>query len=841
MRLLRRVFLGILIVFVLLVMGASIAAYFYKEQASEQVLTRLRQNLKTDIDLDPYNVSLDFFTKPGYLALTFKNMEVLGKGEQSVEPLARIGRSIFVFDWQELFSQRYQIQKIYFEKVSLNFLVNFKGASNYAEVFDFEAKSEGNGVDLSLAQIFVKNLRFKYENKRSAEDYQFLLNRLQLNFAEQLDGMAINLSEVSLSDINLQNEGQLLFNQPSLKISQTQVFYKTAEQKITLPSTTFSLQKSKFSAEGSYQSQAKRADLIDVKIKGNNQDLRSLVTFLPQKWYERFVDFKTEKGKITFEGEIKGRWSSQQFPKVEFRFASEGVSIRSPHDIRQNIENLRFEGVFSNGAKRNLETSSLRVKNLSGSLVGKKMRGDFYLLNFKAPYVVSNFEAGIDLAAWHDFLPMPEIQTIKGLLGLKLSFDGAVKALADELSADKIQASGNVELIDVNFKLKQNPVGFRDVNLRLKLNNNEAEIREATALFGKSDFRLKGEVSNLFGYFLLPKIKLKINGDYYARQLDLEQVLRSLVPSSKPDKSLEQPSYAFILPEGISANLQCRIDSLHFRRLRPTGLKGQIQLDEQVLKTSRLDMAMAQGKISLIGILNAQKPNHLSCDGRALFQQNNVEQVFYLLENFGQEFLSHKNLSGKLFADVLYSISFDRYLRFYPSGLLADINATVKQGKFTGFEPFQRLDSRLQKEGYIENPSFAELKTIVQIRNKSLYVPEFELRNASNTFAFSAIGRSTHDKGLEYRLRTVVKPRTVNPLAQNSYIKGKNGFATFFLNLEGSYENPEVKFTYSPNRTIQTGEIAQNWIKEKRAYMSLFNKNSLSKAQFRIPEGYFPQ
>lgn len=830
MRIVRRILIGLLVFFLLLVIVASIVAYSYQDTVKKQLLSRLNKNFQTQFE--PESISFDFYDW-GRLNFTFYNLKVKSSNEGNTKNIAELDKVIFNFNLSDLFQGRYTIEKAKIKGGKINLDVNKLYKANYDSLFKSYFSQIKEDVNLDLTLIDLSQITVEYHNRKSKEIYSFFIDDLEVGLNNTNEYLEVLLNQGSFRNFQFQGDNQAILDQKevSFEKSELKIFQS---RRVQIKPTIIKISGSEFRLEGFYEDFPNKADEIDLTLEGKNSDLKTILTFLPENIYEQLSSYKSE-GKVDFEGIIRGSWGKKVFPNIDFDFGCQNVIITSAHDVSQKVTLKSFSGELSNGSKNNLSTTSLRLKYLNGSLARKRFKGSLSILNFKDPYVNAQIDAGIDLAAFQDFYPLENLEKLKGLLGIKLNFDGKLSDLKDEVASELTQVSGSLNLLNFSFKLQDNPLSFDNLNIRLDLSNNQSLIKEFVGKIGKSDFEIKGNLKNLLAYLFFKKSHLYLEGKFISQQLDVDQLLKSYGKGFAKESDLEKNDYTIFIPSNLQFDLDCQINNINFRKFKSRNLTYSIQLKNKELKISNLEADLASGKVYLLGILQAQKSREMSFDGRMILDNTNVSEVLKSFENFKQRFIRDRNITGRLSADIRYSIGFDQHLRINSKTVKADIDAQITQGKIAGFEPIERIDTRLQKNGAIANPSFEEIKTIIQIRNKNIYVSELDLHNVGNTHRFSAIGRFTIDDGLEYKIRTTVKPSEINPLAVNSYTTDANGFATFYLSLLGDVENPKIKFTYSSKQKIEKETLSKNWEKEKRVYLNLFKINSLSDKKFELP------
>jgi hypothetical protein len=816
-----RIVIFLLIFAGILVLLTSTLTYLYKDEVSKIVQDRLRKTLNANLKIA--NTRFNYFTKIGELTLTFEGFSLENKFATNRQPFANLENLRFSFTISELWSRKYVVNKMYVEDGEINFLINQQGQTNYDSLWNNFLTTKSTDTEFKLNSLVFRNVKVSYENRLQQERYSFV--------AKEVNGKLDNpnyLNDIDLTGdltgLQFQAGEQKVIESKDLSLSGI-LGYNRANKRWQLNFPKISLQNTEFVLRGYYEVRP-ADDFVDLQIKGANGDLKPLWAFLPNRYAEDLQGFKS-KGNINFEGLIKGEWGKTKYPQIEVDFGCLGASILSPHTTRQVIENVSFSGKFSNGEKTSLETSSIRIKNIAGSLAKQKFKGNVYLVNFRQPYLVLDAEAGIDLGAFLEFYPLASLDKAGGLLGFKLNFDAELAQLSQETLDKKMIASGKLELLNVSFQFKNNPLIYRNLNANLALTNNQAEVKNLSGNAGKSDFLHKGLAYNLLPYLFVNQQELYLKGDFLAQKLDLADWFgKAYLGFDGSSPEVEKFEYTLLAPPNLHLNLTCRADSVLFRQFKAHKLSGDIWYKDKIAKTGNLSLQMAGGTLNILGILNAQKENFITFDGRTILKNLQSDQFLTAFENFSQKFIQDRQIKGILEADIRSSWVFDKHLRVNFPSVSADIDMRVVNGELKDFNLFEDVARKLE-ENSINRLIFKEMKNILQIRNKTIFVPETEIISPTNPI--SIIGRSTADKGLDYKMKVQTALKATNPSAS---VLPQRGKLIYYLTIKGTPDNFRLDYTEIPDKN--KSKLEQYWLQEKQGYLKLFNRTSLTAANFKI-------
>ncbi len=812
------------IVCLAMLLASVLLTYVYRQDIAVRITQKIKENFKGKFQYA--HARLNYITKPGELTLSFEKVLFLAEDSAKVseKALAELTSLHFSLGLMALFQGEYQVKKVYVEGAKIHLERNSKKQSNYAQIWKKTPQSKADKLQWPMDEYQLDDVEISYTSPKEYHTFHI----------KNLNGKALSLLsrpvfgwKGRLQSLKLSSQNQVFWEEREVSFA-GKTSYEASKKSIQLSQGSFRLKETDFVLEGNYGISPQQTPEVDFRFSGFQKDLGQIFALLPEQYYREWQGF-TSYGQVDFRGEWKGEWTQEKYPHLGIHFSGKNIAIHSKHNVRRSIEKLNFEGKFSSGDANGLETSSLRLENIQGSIGSRRFQADFYLSNLRKPYLAFNAEAGIDLAYWNEFYPMQHLQNIKGLLGFKLNFDGEWAELkADkEPSEKKITLTGQLELANTSFKIRHNPMAYEDLQLRLDLVNNQANIQQAEGKIGKSDFEINGKIFNLMPYLLEPAQILLLDGRLYAQRIDAEDLLKNaLTGISAPNPTQPNPTgYIFNAPEHIELYLQCSIDSLLFRKFKGTKLKGDIELKEKVFRTGNLHLDLAGGAVHLLGICNAQKENFIRLDGRVILTDTQAEQVFYAFEDFSQDFIKEQNLQGTLNADIKGGLVFDRNMLILFEHLVADIDSRLSTGELKDLVLMKDIARKIQADE-IAQVKFKEMKNIIQVRNQTIFIPETEIKTDKNIL--SIIGRATLDKGLDYKIKVPLKQTFINPQASATLQNGNE--AVYYLSVKGKAQNFRVSFMDTSDKS----QLEAQWINEKKSYLNLFKKNSLSEDKFQI-------
>jgi hypothetical protein len=205
------------------------------------------------------------------------------------------------------------------------------------------------------------------------------------------------------------------------------------------------------------------------------------------------------------------------------------------------------------------------------------------------------------------------------------------------------------------------------------------------------------------------------------------------------------------------------------------------------------------GNIRARGDLNLSENQNIIIQGQAYFKQVEINQAFYQLENFGQEALTHQNISGRLTSDFQFRAVFTQSLKPIKNSLTATAEVRVKDGKLVNYKPLQDLSGFLRVKD-LSSIEFGTLQNTISVKKGTISIPKMEINSSAANIKLS--GNHTFQNKMDYRLEILLSDILSRKARQNKKENSEFGRikedglhrTTLFLKVSGTTENP--RFAY---------------------------------------------
>ena len=462
---------------------------------------------------------------------------------------------------------------------------------------------------------------------------------------------------------------------------------------------------------------------------------------------------------------------------------------------------------------------------------GKLLKGSFLIKNFDSPYISLKIDADIDIATLLAYYPNDRIDQADGTLKINMAISGGLEQLKQVNLSKNFNTSGEFSLSNFDLALKNISLNFKNFNGDFLFNKNDIAATNFSGKIGSSDFLINGFFKNLIPYLLFEDQTLYMEADLRSDLLDLDELLTTNYTDFLNEKDEERETrgerrqYGFSVSPDLSFALGCDIGSVKFRRFRGENITGKLILKDQVVSSDNISFNVGGGKLNISGMINAKGQNEIAVTTKAGFDKINIDSIFYIFENFNQDFIMDKHLKGQISALVIVNMFFDSNLKANYDKLVADIDASITNGQLVNFEPMQKL-SKFLNEKRLADLKFSELRNSIHIEDRTIFFPEMEIR--SNVSAISIMGTHSFDQMIDYKLK-IPLTSPPNPLStggegeKRAIQKDEHGIPTLYLTIKGTTD--DYKIAYDKQRV--KANIRRSWQREKEEFTDLFKRKPM--------------
>ncbi|MCC5930537.1 MAG: AsmA family protein [Cyclobacteriaceae bacterium] len=810
LRLVKRVaYITLGFIFVLFISGLIFALVYQKQilnwfitEANKQIVTPVKVR---DIQLNTWR----FFPE---MAISLKDVVILDSHEVSADTLAEAREIYLLFNPFHIIRGQYQINDLLIRNARVQLKIDEKGERNFDIIKKDVGSPSENQLLFELKSIQLSNVFVIYHDIKN--QYKVEIYSEQLKAGMRQKG--------ALSDISV--KGDLLSY--AIGIEENQYFknkkldvladltWDNASNLLTLKKGDLVIDGGQFAIDGNIVISEKT--IYNLSFEGVNTSISSISSLLPDS-YAAYLKPYRSRGRVYFNGLLKGESSATVNPLVELNFGMEDVRIYHPR-YRKSIENAHFKGFFSNGSRKNFSTCELKIEDFSCLLDNRPISASFNLRDFNRYLADIRIKGQIELPALLELFPGSAIARGMGRIEADINWSGALGNLSGSQLSQAYRASGELILHNVSFALKGERLPFNAFSGSFIFRNKDLAISNFRGYVGKSDFLINGFLRDFSSALHTERRKVMLEADLKSYRLDFDELLRSNFASIDTSAATGGDYYFSINPD-LDIDFNCEINALNFQRFKASNLSGRMRLQHQLARFERVRFGAMGGRLSMSGTVNDKKPGKVEVSLLSDLSGINIDSIFHVFHNFRQDFIMDRHLRGQLHANVSAFMVLDQNLVLNSQSLESDIKARVLNGQLLGFEPMQKL-SRFVEEESLANLKFSEMQNNIRIQNRTVYLPEMDI--FSNVSHIRIKGTHTFDQEIDYRLSVPLRKFLRLRKSEASEIDTETGGTRLFLKITGTTDEYTIAYDAAAvkdkirNDIRKEGQDLKSTFQEKR-------------------------
>lgn len=793
------------------------AARVMQDKVADIILKSLNQNISTKLRVGAFRLS--FLSKFPKASLELRNVLVrsspdFNSGEFkgiNTDTLLAVGNVSIEFKISDIIRGNYTIERIRARTGMMNFFTDSEGRVNY-DISAEKGKKGSGELTIDLEKVYLSDIRSYYNN---------LATRLIINGVVR-KGTLKSMIHGSNISFNAQGEVQI----DSLRLYSTLINKRImTEVDIDLLKTKsgFNFKKGKmhvdnydFTLDGFLSSD----NIYDLRITGRNIDISKIRHYLPDKYYTMLSEYDI-RGILVIDSRIKGLMTRTANPHTETTFRLEkGHITYGKTDLA--INNLTFDGSYSNGSRNRPETGILRVKDFSAKLGSAEFKGSFTMSALNDPYAELNLKGKVLTAEIREFFGLNNISRAGGSADFDLKLSGKVN-LKNKFGFSELidlKTEGNIAFNSFSIGLNHDSLLVNDVTGSLLI-TNAIQAKNLKFLYRDQRIAVNGEFRNLLQWLEGRPIQMIATADVSFNRFIPEAFFMN---SYSKGTSVSKKS-AFKLPDDLVLDINFKIDSLSYKTFSSSNISGTLNYRPRLLTFKSFNMRSLKGSISGNGfILQNYNKSVLS---KGIFNVTNVDvnKAFTAFQNFGQNFLKAENIAGSLSGSFSLLLPLDSLLNPQVNSLTAEGKYMLLSGALINFDPVKELSSFIELSE-LENIHFEKMENDFFIRNNYVFIPQMEVR--SSAVDLSVNGKHSFDNDYEYHVKVLLseilskkRKRVRSNVTEFGEVQD-DGLGRTSMLLKVVYKGEDIKVSY--DMKAAANEVKNNLKTEKKTLKTILNQ-----------------
>ncbi len=491
-----------LVSLIVLIVAAIAILYSQQQRLVDFAVSELNKQLPVG-ELVVGGSDISAFQNFPYISIGLKNVQFYDNKQKAGKPLFEAERIFAGFSLPDILKQKYRVKVIALKNGHADLVKDCDGLLNIVEAARMNSDSTApkntkpTDLDLDIKKLVIKNMNVSYLDLDNGQQASAHIDRIQSSFKDNDEQIDADLQSDLVADYTQPGNVSLLHHkrlQTDIRLSYTKL-----TKLLKLPEGKLKLEDAGFDITGT-------ADLlhdntVDFKFSGNKLDFRQLFAFAPEEVAKELKHFRYD-GHLTFDGTVKGKLQGGKLPLIALTFSCRDAWL---HNTKANkkLDSLAFKGYYTNGPGQSLQTSELRLLDVSARPGKGIFRGNFVMRDFTDPKMLMQINSDLELEFIGAFLGIKDLERITGHINLKMDFKELEDISMPEQSLAKLTEGIQSELkvTNLSFRIPHFPFTVEHLDLHAAMKNGFLKLDTLSFKVGHSDFQMDGSLSDLPAIF----------------------------------------------------------------------------------------------------------------------------------------------------------------------------------------------------------------------------------------------------------------------------------------------------------------------------------------------------
>jgi len=718
---------AVIILSVLSVLTTSLWLWFenrYEKFIRDYVITEVNKNLKVAVNAE--SAEMNFWSSFPRVSLVIKNISInnpKGAFQRNLNcsaGLGRIGRLSFDFNIIDIIRGKPVIKKIELREFCLG-LQELENNQNNYDVFRSDSSS-AEAFTIALEKVILRDGLITYENQKNNQDYEIDINEIQGkgNFSESSYSLEL-LTDLKLLKIKSGNHD---FGGGKILKGRWTIIGNEITRKISIKEGR--LAELIFMADGNFIDNGLKKS-IELNFSSSEASIVELLSMLPPEYAKWKDDYQSE-GLIGIKSNFSWNLLNDEFNSLTLLDVVKA-------SVKENTSGIMAQNLTAKISWRysNQGANQISITQLGANIGESHLRSSLEFNARHEKYFSGIAEGDLDLKQWNEFLKTDTIVELNGRVKGKLNFEG--------------NAIKNIQLTSASGSIQLNQAGMKIHNKNIQLNNISGLISGNQKNIIIKEIKLDYKNTRFYGKAIIP-----------LSEQQREPIVMDLrVPEfrtanwdtkEKKDSSNDSP-----IPNKWKFQAGIKIDHYYQENFHAENVIAEVFMDNNKIELSQVKFETMGGKTEGKGVVMFPEEGGVSLAVHADIDNINLKTLFQDLNNFGQNTLTSKNISGTTEAEIDLFAQWDKNLDVIDASIETQAYLKVIKGELKDFKPLYSLSDYIEIEE-LKHIKFSELENQITISNKKIIIPEMEIK--STALNLNCSGSHDFNQDIDYRFSVLL-------------------------------------------------------------------------------------
>lgn len=467
--------------------------YVKQDEIVQELLVDMNEDFKGAAEIDESHISL--FENFPYISIDLQGFKVYETKQKAKKPLVKVKHAYIGFNMWTVLTGKMEVKKIKLKGGHIDIVQHIDGTFNVTNALSPEKEIESTEEEfhLDLKKIELENMDITKFNEENGLMVEAFVSKAKSKFKTTDENVLAKLDAKFV--VNILHKGDTTFFKNKHMDLTTEIDFRKGKDIMTINPTKVELEGAEFSMSGSIDF---LKDLfLDLNFEVNKDNFDLFIAMAPEETMKLLQTYEN-KGSIYFKTTVKGRSINGHNPQVTASFGCKNGFFKNKENGK-TLKGIAFDGYFTNGENRETETMMLKMSDIKARPGVGSFSGDVQVKNFRAPDVLLNANADLNLDFIAKFFSMDDIHNLKGKAKVTLDYHDVIDLEDPQKTLSELNQKYKmkINLDKVRFQHDDLPVPVKEFNLMADLHGHEAAILKFDLLAGRSDLHFTGIIEDI--------------------------------------------------------------------------------------------------------------------------------------------------------------------------------------------------------------------------------------------------------------------------------------------------------------------------------------------------------
>jgi hypothetical protein len=464
---------------------------------------------------------LSLFGNFPYISMKLYDLEVYETKADNAPLIMEVDHLYVGLNLWDIVQGNYDIQSLRVKEGTFHIVMHPDGANNLQNALQSTNETEeAEPINIHLKKIKLENLDIHKLDEATNMDIETFIHKAEggLKWGEDFITAHVETQFV----LNIFNNGKATYIHHKDFELNTDISFDEETGVLQIKPSNITMEHGDFELTGAFET--KNDMNIDLRVKGTKPNFDMLIAFAPDDLIPVLESYKNQ-GNIYFNGTVQGPLKNGKMPFIEAEFGASEAFLENTKE-RKRINQMGFNGYFTNGKDRSLKTMKFSLANMNAKLESGNFTGSIRVENFEEPEVDVQLDVDFNLAFMTKFLNLTEIENASGNVSLKMNFHDVIDLDNPESALSDLNQAYFSELKVTNLSIASSnmPAPLKQLDVHLIMEGKQATLDTFNLSMGNSDLSMTGYISDLPAIVHHTEKPVKVHLDLQSNRVDLAEL-----------------------------------------------------------------------------------------------------------------------------------------------------------------------------------------------------------------------------------------------------------------------------------------------------------------------------